>query len=71
MQASLLSIGLQLLWANLGDFFGENSVFRQKPATFVRVSVDCPPFFSNLLLFCIQISSGGGARFVSSELDGY
>jgi hypothetical protein len=28
-----------------GRFFWGNSVFRQKPATFVRVSVHCPPFF--------------------------
>jgi hypothetical protein len=47
-----------------GRFFWGNSVFRQKPATFVRVSVDCPPFFSNLLLFCIQISSGWGGGAV-------
>ncbi len=43
-----------------GDFFGGNSVFRQKQATFVRVSVDCPPFLKKIYYYFVFKFLGGG-----------
>lgn len=52
-----------------GRFFWGNSVFRQKPATFVRVSVDCPPFYFLIIIILysnFSLWGGGGGPFVSS-----